>query len=1023
MARRKLVVLGGVIAAFACATTVWAYFTAIGTGAGSAAVATLASPSPVTATSPSVATAHVTWVPVASPSSTSTDVTYAVERSANGGASFSPAAGTCAGTLPRTTISCDDALTVEGDYLYRVTATFRTWTSTGTSSSVHVITDTTPPTSTIIFPADATAYNAAAYMAGCVAGTDELCGTASDPGAGASGVATVQVEIRRSSDSTYWNGSAWTPAQLWNQASGTTSWSYAFASSNLSNGVTYAVRSRAIDNASNTQSTPDAKSFTFDTIPPTVTAISRADASPTKATTLSWNVTFSEPVNNVAAANFALLTSGTAGTAPTITSVTASGGAPSALWSLTVSTAGTTGTNAATIGLSLSSLGTIRDLATNLLSASLPVVGQTYTFDTTVPTMTSIDRFSPSNPANASSVTWQVVFSENVSGVDAGDFAVAATGLGGTPAVTGVLGGPQTYTVTASTGSGNGTLGLNLVDDDSIADGPGSPLGGAGAGNGSFTGQVFTLDRTAPTISSITRTDASPANAGPLHWTVTFSEPVNNVANGSFGLTTSGITGTAPSVTSTVAAGGAPSAAWTVTVSTSGATGANGGSIQLKLTSLGTIQDPATNALSATVPVAGDTYTYDTMRPTTTSIVRAGASASVNVGPLQWSVTFSEPVSGVSNSNFTLATSGTAGTAPSITSTVASGGAPAQTWTVTASTTGTTGTNAGSIGLNQVSNTGITDTASNTPNQSVPITGQAYTFDTSVPTVTSINRADANPTKATTANWTVTFSEPVSNVTTGNFALVTSGTGGTTPSITAVSASTGPPSQTWNVAVSTLGTTGTNTATIQLNLSSVGTIRDAATNGLSATVPVAGQAYTFDTIVPTISDVTISGGAAGKPEQGDTIVITFSENVASSSICSTWTNSASTETISGNSTGAQVTITNNVVAAGGNDVVSFQIGSGSCGGAMHIGTINLGSANYVSVTMTFGTNGTNKDTQFSYNPATRKLTILLGQATGGTACTSGCPATSTAVYTPDPAIADLAGNLISGTSSKNASQF
>src|SRR5207245_5910266 len=70
-------------------------------------------------------------------------------------------------------------------------------------------------------------------------------------------------------------------------------------------------------------------------------------------------------------------------------------------------------------------------------------------------------------------------------------------------AVTSVSGSGSSYTVTVNTGSGDGTLGLNLVDDDSIADTVGNKLGGTGAGNGSFTGQVYTVDKTAPTISGV----------------------------------------------------------------------------------------------------------------------------------------------------------------------------------------------------------------------------------------------------------------------------------------------------------------------------------------------------------------------------------------------------------------------------------------------------------------------------------------------------------------------------------------
>lgn len=107
------------------------------------------------------------------------------------------------------------------------------------------------------------------------------------------------------------------------------------------------------------------------------------------------------------------------------------------------------------------------------------------------------------NPSNAANVSWTVTFSENVNGVDAADFALSASGVAGAMigSVTPVSG--TVFTVTANTGSGSGTLGLNLVDNDSINDGT-NVLGGAGAGNGNVIGQVYDIDRTPPdtTITS-----------------------------------------------------------------------------------------------------------------------------------------------------------------------------------------------------------------------------------------------------------------------------------------------------------------------------------------------------------------------------------------------------------------------------------------------------------------------------------------------------------------------------------------
>jgi hypothetical protein len=54
------------------------------------------------------------------------------------------------------------------------------------------------------------------------------------------------------------------------------------------------------------------------------------------------------------------------------------------------------------------------------------------------------------------------------------------------------------FTVTANTGYSNGTLGLNLIDDDSIRDATNVALAGNGAGNGSFTGEFYDVTRPPP---------------------------------------------------------------------------------------------------------------------------------------------------------------------------------------------------------------------------------------------------------------------------------------------------------------------------------------------------------------------------------------------------------------------------------------------------------------------------------------------------------------------------------------------
>jgi len=116
-----------------------AYLMSIGAGAGSLSVATLGSPSPVIATNPTAGVAHVAWSAVSSPSASNPEVTYTVERSGNAGSSWSPANSTCTGTLSQSTNSCNDQPATDGDYIYRVTAHFRTWTSAGVSNSINVV--------------------------------------------------------------------------------------------------------------------------------------------------------------------------------------------------------------------------------------------------------------------------------------------------------------------------------------------------------------------------------------------------------------------------------------------------------------------------------------------------------------------------------------------------------------------------------------------------------------------------------------------------------------------------------------------------------------------------------------------------------------------------------------------------------------------------------------------------------------------------------------------------------------------
>ncbi|MFA7290769.1 MAG: DUF6701 domain-containing protein [Rhodocyclaceae bacterium] len=154
------------------------------------------------------------------------------------------------------------------------------------------------------------------------------------------------------------------------------------------------------------------------------------------------------------------------------------------------------------------------------------------------PAVSSINRASTDPTAGAASVSWTVVFDQSVSGVDSTDFSLVQAGGVAGAAISAVSGSGTTWTVTASTGTGSGTLGLNLVDNDSIVAGA-VPLGGTGAGNGNFTGQVYTVS--VPAVVSINRASPNPTTASAaVSWTVTFSAAMTGVDLTDFALVQAG---------------------------------------------------------------------------------------------------------------------------------------------------------------------------------------------------------------------------------------------------------------------------------------------------------------------------------------------------------------------------------------------------------------------------------------------------------------------------------------------------
>ena len=316
---------------------------------------------------------------------------------------------------------------------------------------------------------------------------------------------------------------------------------------------------------------PDIGAFeSFINTTPLVASVIRADVNPTGASIVNFTVAFSKPVTGVDAADFSLFSDSSI-TGAAIASV-------ASLSDSTFAVSVNTGSGNGSIRLDALDDDSIRDSnGTPLGGAGVGNgnfnAGESYAVDKTLPFVSNILRLDPS-PNSADAVHFNVNFSEEVTGVDPADFTLSATGAVSNYSIAEVAGSGNSYSVTVNTGSGDGTLRLDLADNDSILDATSLPLGGFGAGNGNYSsGEVYAINKAAPVVTLILRLDPSPTAAAAARFTVTFSESVTGVDAADFALTISGVSDAAVAFVS------GSGALYTVTVTT----GNGNGSIRLDL--------------------------------------------------------------------------------------------------------------------------------------------------------------------------------------------------------------------------------------------------------------------------------------------------------------------------------------------------------------------------------------------------------------------------------------------------------
>jgi hypothetical protein len=238
--------------------------------------------------------------------------------------------------------------------------------------------------------------------------------------------------------------------------------------------------------------------------------------------------------------------------------------------------------------------------------------GEAYTIDKSIPSypnVTGILRADPNLPA-ALYLHFNVTLSDAVSGVDPSDFALTTTGSISGAFVENVNGSGNAYTVLINTGNGDGGVRLDLIDDDSIQNSGGYPLGGPGAGNGNFTtGEAYAIDKSAPIVTGSLRADPNPTNAASVTFTLVTSEVVTGVDQSDFFLSTSGnISGAA------ITAFSGSGYLYTITAST----GSGEGTLRLDILDDDSILDASGHPLGGAGIgngnfTAGETYSVNTL--------------------------------------------------------------------------------------------------------------------------------------------------------------------------------------------------------------------------------------------------------------------------------------------------------------------------------------------------------------------------------------------------------------------------
>ena len=562
------------------------------------------------------------------------------------------------------------------------------------------------------------------------------------------------------------------------------------------------------DTAGNAGPSATTANFTIDTKAPTVSSFTMSDTALKSGDTSTVTIVFSEAVAGFASDDDVAVVNGALASMTSSDNITWTG-------TYTPTADVEDATNVLTLGTAWT------DTAGNAYGGSSTATAN-FTIDTTSPTVSS---FTMSDTAlkSGDTSTVTIVFSEAVAGFASDDDVAVVNGALASMTSSDNITWTGVYTPTADVEDATNVLTLGTTWTDTA----GNAYGGSSTDTANFT-----IDTTAPTVSSFTMSDTALKSGDTSTVTIVFSEAVAGFANSDVTVVNGALTTMTSSDNITW------TGAYTPTADVEDATNV--------LTLATSYTDTAGNAgPSATTA----NFTIDTNTPTVSSFtmsdtaLKSGDTSTVTI-------VFSESVAGFSNSDVTVVN----GALTTMTS------SDNITWAGTYTPTADVedATNVLTLG------TAWTDTAGNAYGGNVTTTAN-FTIDTTAPTVTSFTMSDTDLKSGDTSTVTLVFSESVAAFASDDDVAVVNG---------ALASMSSSDNITW---------TGTYTPTADVedatNVLTLATSwTDTAGNAYGGNVTTTAN-FTIDTTSPTVTSFTMSDTDL-KSGDTSTVTIIFSEAVA-----------------------------------------------------------------------------------------------------------------------------------------------